>query len=557
MMKLLYLVFSKKVLYSFFFVFRILVLKMPGGRQQNPSKRTSNERQRQLVNLGLVPDLDHEHGAQSEEDNDEDLEAELQSLMFAGSKASKPQKRKTASNPTPQVDLEAMVAACMADDISDTDDAEEDPELLDELAEFAQEEKEEQVHDNQDDLGCAGESLLTVIDERIKMYISAEKKAKAAGESSRARRFARGLATLSDQRKKLKDGKAINENDIPPVISSGAIKSEAPLQLAQDHEQEPRHRPLPNPVADKQPTVNDKHSELMKELQEKRVRYREVALNAKKDGDKSRATLGLQGVKQCDELLLRLQKGQIEAADLASLPSLTPPPLGRTFSRDDPIDLPENPEDIPPADPKVFGAPPAANTIEEALRQRLAKYKSDEAKAKEEENSSRVRRLGRICKQYEEAINLNKKGKLGSAIINELPCPPGFGPVPLSAPAAMPATTPMASPGLPVASESTTVHNASSPVVAKAKVNKPMSLQEKQLAELQKRQMQFKKAALGAKKAGQTGEAKEYLRQAKGFDKLIEAAKSGLPVDFKTLPVAPQQLLKGKNLNLHIFQYNQ
>ena len=545
--------FTKKLWVFFFFVFRTTVIKMPGGRQQNPSKRNSNERQRQLVNLGLVPDLDFEHGAQSEEDNDDDLEAELQSLMFAGSKASKPQKRKSAPKPTAQVDLEAMVAACMADDNSDTDDAEEDPELLDELAEFAQDEEKDQFHDHQDDHGCAGESLLSVIEERMKMYVSAEKKAKAAGESSRARRFARGLATLSDQRKKLKDGKAIDENDIPPAISSGAIKSEAPLQLAQDHEQEPGHRPLPKPVANKSPAVNDQHSELVKELQDKRVRYREIALSAKKDGDKSRATLGLQGVKQCDELLLRLQKGET-VADLASLPSLTPPPLGRTFSRDDPIDLPENPEDIPPADPKVFGAPPPANTIEEALQQRLAKYKSDEAKAKEEGNSSRVRRLGRICKQYEEAIKLNKKGKLGSAIINELPCPPGFGPVPLSthSAAVVPATTPMASPGSSVSPESTKVPNAS-PVVAKAKVNKPMSLQEKQLGELQKRQMQFKKAALGAKKAGQTGEAKEYLRQAKGFDKLIEAAKSGLPVDFKTLPVAPQQLLKGKNLNCIFF----
>ena len=120
--------------------------------------------------------------------------------------------------------------------------------------------------------------------------------------------------------------------------------------------------------------------------------------------------------------------------------------------------------------------------------------------------------------------------------MSELPCPPGFGPIPSLV---TPAATPMAAPTPP-----STVPTAS-PVVAKAKAKKPMSLQEKQLVELQKRQMQFKKAALGAKKAGQTGEAKEYLRQAKGFDKLIEAAQSGLPVDFKTLPVPPQQVLKG------------
>ena len=66
-----------------------------------------------------------------------------------------------------------------------------------------------------------------------------------------------------------------------------------------------------------------------------------------------------------------------------------------------------------------------------------------------------------------------------------------------------------------------------------------MSLQEKELALLVKRQAEFKAAALKAKKSGQIEQAKEYLRQAKGFDSLIEASKGGLPVNFKTLPVLP------------------
>ena len=75
------------------------------------------------------------------------------------------------------------------------------------------------------------------------------------------------------------------------------------------------------------------------------------------------------------------------------------------------------------------------------------------------------------------------------------------------------------------------------PSVAK---QKSMTLQEKQLLLLQKRQSMFKSAALEAKRAGQIEQAKEYLRSAKGFDKLIEAAKGGLPVDIATLPVPPQ-----------------
>ena len=39
---------------------------------------------------------------------------------------------------------------------------------------------------------------------------------------------------------------------------------------------------------------------------------------------------------------------------------------------------------------------------------------------------------------------------------------------------------------------------------------------------------------------GQLDTAKEYLRQALSFNKLIEASKGGLPVDMGTLPVPPQ-----------------
>jgi hypothetical protein len=68
---------------------------------------------------------------------------------------------------------------------------------------------------------------------------------------------------------------------------------------------------------------------------------------------------------------------------LQKSPNVQPPSFARTFSRDDPIQMPENPEDIPPPDPAVFGAPPPPATVEEALQQRLAKYREDEAKAKQ------------------------------------------------------------------------------------------------------------------------------------------------------------------------------
>lgn len=54
------------------------------------------------------------------------------------------------------------------------------------------------------------------------------------------------------------------------------------------------------------------------------------------------------------------------------------------------------------------------------------------------------------------------------------------------------------------------------------------------------KQKQFKQAALDAKQQGELNEAKEFLRQAKGFDKLIDAARAGLPVDWSSIPVSPE-----------------
>lgn len=39
---------------------------------------------------------------------------------------------------------------------------------------------------------------------------------------------------------------------------------------------------------------------------------------------------------------------------------------------------------------------------------------------------------------------------------------------------------------------------------------------------------------------GNIEQAKEYLRAAKGFDSLIEAARGGLPVDLKSIPLPPR-----------------
>jgi coiled-coil and C2 domain-containing protein 1 len=57
---------------------------------------------------------------------------------------------------------------------------------------------------------------------------------------------------------------------------------------------------------------------------------------------------------------------------------------------------------------------------------------------------------------------------------------------------------------------------------------------------LLERQRLFKEAALAAKQAGAVEQALLYLKQSKGFDSMILAVQSGLPVNMRTIPIPPQ-----------------
>jgi len=76
------------------------------------------------------------------------------------------------------------------------------------------------------------------------------------------------------------------------------------------------------------------------------------------------------------------------------------------------------------AEGDIYSAPPAPATVMEALEQRLSKYRSVEQAARDEGNTSKVRRIGRIVKQYETAIKLHSAGR--PFAVDELPTPPGI-----------------------------------------------------------------------------------------------------------------------------------
>eukprot|EP00092_Neocalanus_flemingeri_P009112 GFUD01009812.1.p1 GENE.GFUD01009812.1~~GFUD01009812.1.p1 ORF type:complete len:808 (-),score=274.71 GFUD01009812.1:294-2717(-) len=550
-----------------------------GGRKKTADERPKKERgaRNNMPLLMDVPGLDSYGGDMDDmlDEGDADLEKELADLV--GGRGGGRQQRKKQK---PQVeDLDSMVASCMKDydsgeEFSDTDD----PDLLAELQDLNQEEESPpppparqqpraveplQQRSPQREEGV-GHSLTETIQERLAVYREAEQVAKENGDTSRARRYIRGIKTLVELERNAKSGRPVREDDIPPQISVGKRNPGSSTDNTPDSEdtappaqQVPSPPPPALPVRHHAPepaqTVYGIVNPQVAELQKARDHYKSNALAAKSQGDKETAMTFMKYIKVCDTLMEDARAGR--TVDLSALqPEAAdhPPPLERKFSRDTPVSMPENSESVPQSDPEQYGAPEAPATIAEALDQRLQKYKSEELSAKESGNGSKARRMGRISKQYEDAIKMHKAGR--PIPRGDLPEPPGFGPIPVSdAPTQAshhPKPTAAAASASSAASANVASKTPEPPAAASAKGPSPprhsstMSVQDKQLAGLLKRQAMFKQAALTAKQQGQMDTAKEYLRQALSFNKLIEVSKGGIPVDMGTLPVPPQMQVK-------------
>lgn len=184
---------------------------------------------------------------------------------------------------------------------------------------------------------------------------------------------------------------------------------------------------------------------------------------------------------------------------------------------------------------------PKPKTVLEALEQRLAKYKQgmDGAKAKNE--GSKARRMGRIVKQYEEAIKNTKQGK--PVAYAELPTPPGYPPIPVNRKPVV--QNPSAS-----LQPHSTVPAASAQVRPQASLPSKLttSTNDKQLDYLRHRMEAFKKAAMTARDTGDRQEAVKHMQYYKCCQKMIEAAQQGLPVDLTQLP--PETKSHSPNMDL-------
>ncbi|XP_058118831.1 coiled-coil and C2 domain-containing protein 1-like isoform X2 [Anopheles coustani] len=547
---------------------------------------------------GLGDDLDD-----GSDVDDDTLEAELAAITAGHGGARRPKPKPKAKGIVAPHELDAMVAASLRDVGSDddvSDDGDDDSDLMSELTAITGGVSlDDDGADDEEDAAppaapprksSSSVDLVTLLKSRITMYTQAEEGAKKAGDSGKARRFNRGLKTLKDQLRMAEAGKAVDQSEIPPEVSVKLAGNQKDSSEEQPKPNTAPVRPAPPPPAAKPAAVEPGPSHSappvpprrdagppqtpapvleeaatpddpkLRLLNERKAQYKQAALNAKKAGNNEEAMGYVKVLKQFDVVIRALENG--EEVDLSRMP---PPPKEfnsgtTTASVNQPTvpsggrpkeesklqqeaEVPSQPSLPVPAEGEEEEAAEEnlilGTTVLEALEQRLEKYKSVEQAAKEEGNSSKARRIGRIVKQYQDAIKLHKAGK--PVPFDELPTPPGYGPIPVDGPPKP--STPAAGPSKPALSvpPKPPVAPQSSPESV-AGTSKPSpkpatTLYDKQLALLTERHREYKQAAIEAKKAGDLEEAKECLRVFKGLEKLIEVARSGGRVDMSTLPI--------------------
>ncbi|XP_063404571.1 coiled-coil and C2 domain-containing protein 1-like isoform X2 [Mytilus trossulus] len=514
-------------------------------------------------------------------DNDEDLEAELLALQGEDNPVRRKPKPQQKALTMADLDKYSKIAEINEDDDDDEDVSDtEDPDLLAELENLSTEEDTGPGTTSPSAGGKEDQVILLV--ERLSMYEAGVESAKSTGDTSKQKRYDRGLKTIQDLLKKAQQGKSIDESDIPPAITVSAQSKQRPGGVMQP-ESSPTFKPTtdsrnkqPSPSPPKQPALEldnkpispetSSHDlETEKMLETRRDQYKTAALQAKHTGDINTAKSYVQIAKQFDNVLTALKSGQ--AIDLSKMPpppsspgstSKAVPPVQTASRTEQSTNQGAGEEDNTPAPSaeesrKVFKAPDPPKTVMEALEQRLEKYKSAEAEAKAAGEGSKARRHGRIVKQYQDSIKASKSGK--PLNLEELPCPPGYAPFPTesspakSAPAASPSpqrTVPQPAATTPQRQQETTPQKSPSSTSQKAKPltteqdeafkRSPSSRAEQTSHFLSERMNEYRTAALQAKKNNDIELAKKYIRIAKGFEPMIIAAESGLPVDMSQIP---------------------
>ncbi|XP_038816560.1 coiled-coil and C2 domain-containing protein 1A [Salvelinus namaycush] len=559
--------------------------------------------------MGLLLDLSPDGGMDGG-GNEKELEAELLALM-GGSQGTKG----GGKAPVPMADIERMAALCMKDlddDDDDDDDLEDDDDLLAELNEVLEDDDDEEVQkpatppsSNSTPRSTPGTpsgttGLEACLAERMDMYQTAISNANAEGETSKARRYDRGLKTLQSMMTSAKKGKPINEEEMPPPVSTGGKPAPAPVQQPEPIKERGPLTPVltPSPFTNQKPLreappvapppkprllvppqkhtavtpdtpaispltpiqPDARHSELKQCVLNRQREYKLAALHAKQGGESELARQHYHIAKKLDPVIEALDRG--EPVDLSSLP---PPPGDAVVERSAPpppqSSSRPSPAAPPAAPPVADSALPAPGSVGEALQQRMDRYKAAAEGARSKGDDRKARMHQRIVKQYQDAIRSHKAGR--PVNLADLPVPPGCPPLQGTESSqqnfmgVLETAMKLANQDADAEDEDGTGELAKPAVgapVQKGKAPAPptpgsggnttqgsrLGLKaQQQLDFLLLRRQAFVRAALRSKQMKDMQGAAVHLRHAKGLDQMISATKGGLPVDITKVPSAP------------------
>ncbi|CAG9534501.1 unnamed protein product [Cercopithifilaria johnstoni] len=373
-------------------------------------------------------------------------------------------------------------------------------------------------------------SLLRKLQELKEEYTSALEAAKEKNDVLRAKRYQRGFSKIEELIQKVQAGKMINENDIPvpvkgirstaeagaSVISKTEISTEPVLraetkQAAVEEISElsgTYRKPVKNLLRGEQLSI---------ELASRRESYIKNAKAASALCDKKKAYEYYMVAKQFDEAIKAVNDGRVTECEENELP----PPA------------------VPYRSIKHNEIPSPPKTLLDGLQQRMQKYKTLCDQSRAENNDRKYRMNARILKRYEDALKACRSNR--PVDISELPCPPGYPPLPPTG--SMTATT---TNGIVISRRA--LPEVSPFAAPELSISGRQSRQKQQLDFLLKRQLQFKEVAIAAKKKGDITAAKKFLLAAKGFDRMIAASRNGLSVNIEKTPVPPQVRACAKTL---------